>query len=107
MVRIALNQDAPENSCRPAVDQLYRSVADVYGHRALGIILTGMGQDGTEGARAMKKRGAQIFVQDEASSVVWGMPGHIAQNGLADRIIPLDQVATTLVRAIGRSPAVR
>ncbi|MFK7821645.1 MAG: chemotaxis response regulator protein-glutamate methylesterase [Planctomycetaceae bacterium] len=99
-VRIALNQDAPEHSCRPAADQLFRSVADVYGSRALGVVLTGMGHDGTAGARALSKQGARILVQDEESSVVWGMPGAVSQEGLADQTIPLDQMASELLRHV-------
>ena len=86
-----LNQAPPENSCRPAVDVLFRSVAEVYGARALAVVLTGMGQDGLRGCEAHPRRpAAQMLAQDEATSVVWGMPGCVARAGLADAVLPLD-----------------
>lgn len=106
-VVLDLNQDPPENSCRPAVDVLFRSVAAAYGPRALGVVLTGMGQDGLNGARELREAGSSIVVQDEASSVVWGMPGFIANSGLADEVLPLDAIAGELVRrvsALGARP---
>ncbi len=96
-VRLVLNQEAPENSCRPAVDPLFRSVAQLYGNRALGLILTGMGHDGLAGSETIRAAGGTVLAQDEASSVVWGMPGAVAGAGLADAILPLDKVATDLV----------
>jgi two-component system, chemotaxis family, protein-glutamate methylesterase/glutaminase len=99
-VGVRLEQTAPENSCRPAVDVLFRSAADVYGNRALALVLTGMGQDGLKGAEALHTRGAQIIVQDEATSVVWGMPGFIARAGLADSILPLRDIAPELCRRL-------
>ena len=95
-VVLVLNQDPPENSCRPAVDVLLRSVAQVYGPQALGVIMTGMGQDGLIGIRAMKERGAAVIAQDEASSVVWGMPSFVVREGLADWVLPLDQIAAAV-----------
>lgn len=92
-VRLQLNQDEPENSCRPAVDVLFRSVAEVYRANALAVILTGMGNDGLRGCEAIRKAGGQILVQDEASSVVWGMPGFVAKAGLADGQIGLTHLA--------------
>ena len=105
-VQLALNQGPPENSCRPAVDVLFRSVAEIYGNRMLAVILTGMGQDGLRGCELVREQGGQILVQDEASSVVWGMPGAVAQAGLADKILPLHQVASEIItRArVGRVP---
>ena len=97
-VRIDTNQQTPENSCRPAVDVLFRSVAEVYGAHVLGIVLTGMGQDGTRGAAVIRDAGGQILAQDEATSVVWGMPGAVVQAGLASKILPLDQVASEIMR---------
>lgn len=94
----ALNQLPPENSCRPAVDPLFRSVAQIYGNRALGVILTGMGQDGLRGAEDIRGAGGAIIAQDEASSVVWGMPGFVVRAGLADRVLPLSMVAAELTR---------
>jgi two-component system chemotaxis response regulator CheB len=105
-VRLALNQEAAENSCRPAVDPLFRSVARLYGNRALALVLTGMGQDGLRGAEEIHRAGGQVLVQDEASSVVWGMPGAVAAAGLADLVLPLDRLAGELMQrtAVGRLP---
>jgi two-component system, chemotaxis family, protein-glutamate methylesterase/glutaminase len=83
---ISVSQDEPINFCRPAVDPLFDSIAEVYGDKALGIVLTGMGRDGLRGATALHACGGKIIVQDEASSVVWGMPGAIAKAGIADEI---------------------
>jgi two-component system, chemotaxis family, protein-glutamate methylesterase/glutaminase len=94
------NQEPRENFCRPAVDVLFRSVAQVYGASALGVILTGMGQDGLKGCEALCAAGASIIVQDEASSVVWGMPGFVARAGLAEKILPLDQIASEINRRV-------
>jgi len=96
--RVKLNQDPPENSCRPAVDALFRSVVQVYGAGTLGVILTGMGQDGFRGCEYIREAGGQILVQDEVSSVVWGMPGFVARAGLADKELPLNQIAGEIVR---------
>jgi two-component system chemotaxis response regulator CheB len=87
--KILLDQGPQENSCRPAVDPLFRSVGDVWGASAIGLILTGMGQDGLLGVEALRAKGAFVIAQDEASSVVWGMPGFVAKAGLADKILPL------------------
>ncbi|MGZ4787563.1 MAG: protein-glutamate methylesterase/protein-glutamine glutaminase [Terriglobales bacterium] len=93
----------PENSCRPAVDVLFRSVARVYGGRALAVVMTGMGQDGLRGAEQLHEAGANILAQDEASSVVWGMPGFVAQAGLAAKVLPLPQIAGEIVRRVNES----
>lgn len=102
--RLALNQQAPENSCRPAVDPLFRSVLQIYGAATLGLILTGMGQDGLKGCEQVVQAGGQVLAQDEATSVVWGMPGFVAQAGLAEKILPLNQIAGEVTRRawIGR-----
>jgi len=97
-VVITLNEEPPENSCRPAVDVLFRSAVSVYGGKILAVVMTGMGQDGTRGCGLIHERGGQVVVQDEASSVVWGMPGYVAQAGLADKIVPLDQIAGEITR---------
>jgi two-component system, chemotaxis family, protein-glutamate methylesterase/glutaminase len=102
----ALNQAPQENSCRPAVDPLFRSVSEVYGARALGIVMTGMGQDGLRGCEDLTRVGARVVVQDEASSVVWGMPGFVARAGLADRVLPLDEIAGEIIRRCARPAAV-
>jgi two-component system, chemotaxis family, protein-glutamate methylesterase/glutaminase len=97
-----LNTGPPENFCRPAVDPLFRSVAKTYGGSTLAVVLTGMGQDGKRGAEALRAAGAEVIVQDEASSVVWGMPGAIAGAGLANAVLPLDEIAHYLLtRAAG------
>jgi two-component system, chemotaxis family, protein-glutamate methylesterase/glutaminase len=98
-----LNQAAPENHCRPAVDVLFRSAAAVYGGAALGVVLTGMGSDGLAGARLIHARGGTILAQDEASSAVWGMPGAVARAGLAHRVLPLQSVAAEILRLAGRT----
>ena len=100
-------QEPPENSCRPAVDVLFRSVVRTYGSGVLGVILTGMGHDGLEGCKEIRKAGGQVLAQDETTSVVWGMPGAVAQSGLADKILPQDQVGIEIVRRVmeGRNPS--
>lgn len=104
---LALNKDAPEHSCRPAADVLFRSVARVFGPHVLAVVLTGMGQDGHRGCEAIRGAGGQVVVQDEASSVVWGMPGFVARAGLADKVLPLSLVAQELTRRarVGRGEA--
>ncbi|MBN9521489.1 chemotaxis-specific protein-glutamate methyltransferase CheB [bacterium] len=97
-VRVAVNQEPPENSCRPAADVLFRSVAAAFGPAALGVVLTGMGQDGLRGCEAIRAAGGRVIVQDEATSVVWGMPGAVARAGLADRVLPPAQLAHEVVR---------
>ena len=98
--RIALHQCPLENGCRPSADVLFRSVAQVYGKRALGIVLTGMGKDGMEGARVMKAQGSTILAQDKESSVAWGMPRSVIEAELADIVLPLDDIAATVNRII-------
>jgi two-component system, chemotaxis family, protein-glutamate methylesterase/glutaminase len=99
-VVIALDQAPPENSCRPAVDVLFRSVHEVYGGDVLSAILTGMGQDGLRGVELLKASGAYVVAQDEATSVVWGMPGAIARAQLADAVLPLDDIVPDLLRHV-------
>jgi two-component system chemotaxis response regulator CheB len=96
-VRLQLNQGPQENSCRPAVDPLFRSVAEVYGGRSLAVVLTGMGADGLAGARVMHTAGAQVMAQDQATSVVWGMPGAVTDAGLATTW-PLPAIADEILR---------
>lgn len=97
-VRLALNQGPLENSCRPAVDVLFRSVATVYGSRSLAVMLTGMGKDGLEGCRVLKHRGAHVLAQDESSCVVWGMPRAVTEANLADQIVPLKKMHAEITR---------
>jgi two-component system chemotaxis response regulator CheB len=99
-VRLQTNQAPPVNSCRPAVDVLFRSVAETYGAGTLGVVMTGMGQDGLRGSERIREAGGQVFVQDEGTSVVWGMPGFVANAGLADRILPLQQLGSEIVRKV-------
>jgi two-component system, chemotaxis family, protein-glutamate methylesterase/glutaminase len=99
-MRLLLNQDPPENSCRPSVDVLFRSVASAFGPNTLSVVLTGMGQDGLRGCERLREAGGQIVVQDEASSVVWGMPGCVARAGLADRVLPLSLIADEILRRV-------
>ncbi len=96
--RLALNQKAPENSCRPAVDVLFRSVASVFGAHVLGVVMTGMGSDGVLGAQEIRDAGGNVIVQDERTSVVWGMPGLVHASGLADAVYPLDRLVTEIAR---------
>lgn len=97
-MRAVVNQEPPENSCRPAVDPLFRSVAELYGRHVLAVVLTGMGQDGLRGCEAIRAASGQILAQDEATSVVWGMPGAVSRAGLADAVLPLSEIAQEIVR---------
>lgn len=104
-VRIRLNDAPPENSCRPAVDVLFRSVAAAYGPKVLGVVLTGMGQDGLRGSQSICSAGGVILAQDEATSVVWGMPGAVATAGLPEKTLPLQELAPEILRRL--SPRLR
>ena len=99
-VTLRTHQGPPENSCRPAVDVLFRSVADVYKPHVLAVEMTGMGQDGLRGCELIREFGGQILAQDQETSVVWGMPGFVANAGLADRVLPLDQLGTEIIRRV-------
>lgn len=101
---IELNQDPPENFCRPAVDPMFRSLAAAYGGAVLGVILTGMGSDGREGSRSLTAAGGLVLAQDEESSVVWGMPGAVAQAGLASAVLPLNSVGPEILKQLGLRP---
>jgi two-component system chemotaxis response regulator CheB len=105
--RVLLHQDPPENSCRPSVDVLLRSVAKTFGPDSLTVILTGMGQDGLRGCEAVREAGGQILAQDEATSVVWGMPGSVVRAGLADRVLPLSMVADEILRRVRKERETR
>ncbi|MBX7100403.1 MAG: chemotaxis-specific protein-glutamate methyltransferase CheB [Myxococcaceae bacterium] len=99
-VVVRTHQGPHENSCRPAVDVLFRSAAAVHGGHVLAVVLTGMGQDGLRGCERLRAAGAQVLVQDEATSVVWGMPGFVAQAGLADDVLPLGDLAAAITRRV-------
>jgi two-component system, chemotaxis family, protein-glutamate methylesterase/glutaminase len=99
---VATNQAPRQNGCRPSVDVLFASAAAVFGAGVLACVLTGMGQDGLRGCERLRAAGAEIVVQDEATSVVWGMPGAVAAAGLADRVLPLPALAADLGRALRR-----
>lgn len=98
---LRLDHGPPENHCRPAADVMLRSVASVYGASALVIVLTGMGEDGRRGCEVIRQRGGRVIVQDEATSVVWGMPGAVAQAGLANAVLPLDDIAAHVHSLMG------
>jgi two-component system, chemotaxis family, protein-glutamate methylesterase/glutaminase len=98
--RTALNQAPPENFCRPAVDVLFRSAVAAYDGAVLGVVLTGMGSDGRIGAGQIRDAGGSVIAQDQASSVVWGMPGAVTQAGFADEVVPLDRVAEAIIRLL-------
>ncbi|MCA0451454.1 MAG: chemotaxis response regulator protein-glutamate methylesterase [Proteobacteria bacterium] len=101
---IRLNKNPPENFCRPAVDPMFRSLAAAYGPSVLGVVLTGMGSDGAKGGRVLVDAGANVIAQDEASSVVWGMPGAAANAGICSALLPIDKVAGEIARIAGVRP---
>ncbi|MGY2081778.1 protein-glutamate methylesterase/protein-glutamine glutaminase [Modestobacter sp. SYSU DS0657] len=98
--RTALNQGPPENFCRPAVDVLFRSAVAAYDGAVLGVVLTGMGSDGRIGAGQIREAGGTVVAQDQATSVVWGMPGAVTQAGYADEVLPLGRVAEAITRLL-------
>jgi two-component system chemotaxis response regulator CheB len=97
---IKITDDPSVNNCKPSVDYLFRSVADHYVGRATGVIMTGMGSDGTEGLKMMKNNGATIIAQDEASCVVFGMPKEPIESGIADVVAPLDMIAAQILKTV-------
>lgn len=97
---IVTNQEPPENYCRPAVDVMMRSVCEHFGGNVLGVMLTGMGSDGCNGFIGLKGLGGHIIAQDEASSVVWGMPGAVAHAGITDQILPLSQIGPEIATQV-------
>jgi two-component system chemotaxis response regulator CheB len=99
-LQVRLNQDPPRHSCRPAADVLFQSAAAVTGAATLAVVLTGMGRDGLEGCRAIVDVGGQVIVQDEETSVVWGMPGHVARAGLAQAMLPIDRLGDEILRRL-------
>jgi two-component system chemotaxis response regulator CheB len=101
--RLNLDQGPKVNSCRPAVDVLFRSVAAAYGANVLGVVLTGMGTDGVLGAQQIHDAGGDVIVQDRPSAVVWGMPGAVYTLGFSDGAYPIDGLATEITRRVRRS----
>ena len=99
-VRIAIGDDEPIHFCKPAVDALFSSAAEVWGSASLALVLTGMGTDGTQGATDLVAAGGSVIAQDEATSVVWGMPRSVAQAGLCSAVLPLDQIAQKVLRLL-------
>ncbi len=97
---LQLIQSPPENSCRPSVDVLFRSAAQVFHQRLLAVVMTGMGQDGLRGAETVCAMGGRVWAQDAASSVVWGMPGFVVQHGLAQRVLPLGLIGKEVSREV-------
>ena len=102
--QVQLTDDPPENNCRPAVDYLFRSVANNFPGRAVAAILTGMGSDGAIGLRLLKRHGCFVVAQDEASCVVYGMPKAAVDAGVVDQVLPLDAIAARLVSAVRGLP---
>jgi two-component system chemotaxis response regulator CheB len=103
----AVEQGPPENFCRPAVDVLFRSAAAVFGPDVLAVVLTGMGADGRRGSQDVVTAGGSVIVQDEATSVVWGMPGAVAQAGTAEEVLPLGELALAISRRLTRAGELR
>jgi two-component system chemotaxis response regulator CheB len=102
---IRLNQNPPENFCRPSVDPMLRSMAPLYGASLLTIILTGMGSDGQKGAAEVVQAGGTVIAQDEATSVVWGMPGAVATSGLCSAVLPIKEIGPSVRKLVMRSAA--
>ena len=103
-VRVSLDQNPPENGCRPAADPLLRSAARIYRSGLLSIIMTGLGSDGTKGCESVVAAGGTVWVQDESSSVVWGMPGSVVRAGLAAKVFPLEQIPVEIARVLSNGP---
>lgn len=97
---LKLNQDDPENFCRPAVDPMFRSLSKAFGPAVLGVILTGMGHDGLAGSQIIVEKGGTIIAQNEATSVVWGMPGAVSTAGICNAVLPLDEMASKVQRLV-------
>ncbi len=97
---VRITDDPPENSCKPSVDYLFRSIAYHYVGRATGVIMTGMGSDGTLGLKLMKRNGATIIAQDEESCIVYGMSKEPIEAGIVDVIAPLDKIADEICRSV-------
>jgi two-component system chemotaxis response regulator CheB len=102
-ISLKLNQDTPENFCRPSVDTTFRSAAEIYQGHCLGVVMTGMGRDGLRGSECIYELGGQVIVQDKESSVVWSMPQAVVNAGLADQIVKLDNLGEEIVNRVKKS----
>jgi two-component system chemotaxis response regulator CheB len=98
-----LTQGPLENHCRPAVDVLFRTAAAAYGSGVLAVVLTGMGSDGMIGCRVLRDQGGAVLAQDQATSTVWGMPGAVTNAGLANKVLPLQDIAPEILRIVSRT----
>ena len=96
---LTLSDDAPVDGCRPSVNMLFDSAAEVYAGNVIAVVLTGMGSDGTKGLAALKRAGAYVIAQDKASSVVWGMPGSAVASGHVDKVVALEDIADEVANA--------
>lgn len=101
---ILLTDDPPVQSCRPSVDYLFNSLADTFGHQTLSVIMTGMGYDGADGSRRLHQLGGPVIVQNEATCVVFGMPRKPVEEGFADAVVPLQEIAPEILNYAGRKP---
>ncbi len=99
-LKIQLSDGPAENFCKPAVDPMFRSIVDIYGDKILGVILTGMGHDGLDGAQKLTEKGGRLFAQDKATSVVWGMPGAVAMDGICNKVLPINDLAQSIKNAL-------
>jgi two-component system chemotaxis response regulator CheB len=106
-VSVTLTDDPLEHGCRPAVDYLFRSAVEAFDGAALGVIMTGMGRDGRESCALLKTRGGRIFAQHEDDCTVYGMPKAVIEEGLADKIVPLDRIGREVMRHVARSNETR
>jgi two-component system chemotaxis response regulator CheB len=100
---LQLNQNPPVNACRPSADVLFQSAVEVFGNKTLAVVLTGMGNDGLLGCTCVRQAGGQILVQDEFTSVIWGMPGQVVRAGFADRVLALSTLGTEIPRLVCQS----
>lgn len=105
--RVRLHQQEPLHHCRPSVDYLFHSAAKLYGAGALALMMTGMGADGLGGARAVHEAGGVVLAQDEATSAVWGMPGRVAEAGIASAVLPLALIASDLKQRVNAGRTMR
>ncbi len=101
-LKVNLTEEALVNFVRPSIDVTMTSIAEVFGSNVIGVILTGMGKDGLEGARNIKQKGGLIIIQDEETSVVWGMPKVIYEAGLADKVLPISKIADAIIENINK-----